>query len=325
VIFSHTVCGHKSLPGQPELIFFACFAALRENMKNLQRRKPLKSVKHNSDHKTDPELCAQKLKAYFSKKGHAIVAYSGGVDSALLAYVAHLALGNEMVAALSDSPSLSRREYRFAVNFTQENGIPLQIIRTQEMEDPHYLANPANRCYYCKKALFEKINELRQELRSSVQRSAWPIFYGVNLDDLGDFRPGIQAAEEASILAPYVDLGFDKNTIRAMCNYFGLEIAHKPAMPCLSSRIRYGEAVTVEKLNQVELAEDFLYDLGFRILRVRHHGDTARIEIPPENFGTLIKQKDKIREKFHELGFAYVSMDLDGFKSGSLNAVLKLT
>lgn len=288
-------------------------------------RKPVNSIQHNPDPKTDPEFCSRQLKDYFSKMGHAIIAYSGGVDSALLAYSAHLALGDNMVAALADSPSLSRREYRHAVNFTQQHGIPLQIIRTTEMEDPHYLANPANRCYYCKKALFQTIEELRKELTQSVENSNWPIFYGVNLDDLGDFRPGIQAAEEASILAPYVELGFDKNAIRAISQYFKLEIAAKPAMPCLSSRIQYGEEVTVAKLNQVEQAEDFLYDLGFRILRVRHHGDTARIEIPPENFGTLIKHKDKICEKFHELGFAYVSMDLDGFKSGSLNAVLKLT
>jgi uncharacterized protein len=281
-------------------------------------------VRHNPDHKTDPEFYSRQLKNYFAKIGHAIIAYSGGVDSALLAYSAHLALDDNMVAALADSPSLSRREYRHAVNFAQQHGIPLQIIRTTEMQDPHYLANPANRCYYCKKALFQTIEELRKELTHSVENSTWPIFYGVNLDDLGDFRPGIQAAEEASILAPYVELGFDKNTIRAISEYLKLEIAAKPAMPCLSSRIQYGEEVTVEKLNQVEQAEDFLYDLGFRILRVRHHGDTARIEIPPENFGTLIKHKDKIREKFHELGFAYVSMDLDGFKSGSLNAVLKL-
>jgi uncharacterized protein len=269
-------------------------------------RKPLTSVQHNTDTKTDPEFCARKLKAYFSKMGHALIAYSGGVDSALLAYSAHLALDDNMVA----------------VNFAQEHGIPLQIIRTTEMEDPHYLANPANRCYFCKKALFEKIEELCRGLAQSVDNPTWPIFYGVNLDDLGDFRPGIQAAEEASIQAPYVELGFDKSTIRAMCEYFKLKIAAKPAMPCLSSRIQYGQEVTVEKLNQVEQAEDFLYDLGFRILRVRHHGDTARIEIPPEKFGTLMKHKDKIREKFHELGFAYVSMDLDGFKSGSLNAVL---
>jgi uncharacterized protein len=191
------------------------------------------------------------------------------------------------------------------------------------MQDPRYLANPANRCYYCKKALFEKIEELRHELGPSVESPAWPIFYGVNLDDLGDFRPGIQAAEEASILAPYVELGFDKNTIRAMSKYYGLEIAAKPAMPCLSSRIRYGEEVTAEKLNQVELAEDFLYDLGFRILRVRHHGETARIEVPPQDFDALLKNKERISQKFHELGFIYISLDLDGFKSGSLNAVLK--
>ena len=284
----------------------------------------MNTIQQHPDPKTDPEFRSRQLKDYFSKMGHAIIAYSGGVDSALLAHSAHLALDDNMLAVLADSPSLSRREYRHAVNFAQQHGIPLQIIRTTEMEDPRYLANPANRCYYCKKALFDRIEELRKDLTQSVENSAWPIFYGVNLDDMGDFRPGIQAAEEASILAPYVELGFDKNTIRAISEHFKLEIAAKPAMPCLSSRIQYGEDVTVEKLNQVEQAEDFLYDLGFRILRVRHHGDTARIEIPPENFGTLIQHKDKIREKFHELGFAYVSMDLDGFKSGSLNAVLKL-
>jgi len=286
-------------------------------------RRPLTSVQNDPDPKKNPEISSRQLKAYFSKMGHAIIAYSGGVDSALLAYIAYLALDQNMVAALADSPSLSRREYRHAVDFAQQHGIPLQIIRTAEMDDPHYLANPANRCYYCKKALFEKIEELSRELAQCVEDTTWPIFYGTNLDDLGDFRPGIQAAEEASIRAPYVELGFDKNTIRAVSEYFKLEIAAKPAMPCLSSRIQYGEEVTVEKLNQVEQAEDFLYDLGFRVLRVRHHGDTARIEIPPENFGTLIQHKDQIREKFHKLGFAYVSMDLDGFKSGSLNAVLK--
>ena len=283
----------------------------------------MNTIQQHPDPKTDPEFRSRQLKDYFSKMGHAIIAYSGGVDSALLAHSAHLALDDNMLAVLADSPSLSRREYRHAVNFAQQHGIPLQIIRTTEMEDPRYLANPANRCYYCKKALFDRIEELRKDLTQSVENSAWPIFYGVNLDDLGDFRPGIQAAEEASILAPYVELGFDKNTIRAISEYFKLEIAAKPAMPCLSSRIEYGEEVTVAKLNQVEQAEDFLYDLGFRILRVRHHGDTARIEIPPENFETVIQHKDKIREKFHELEFAYVSMDLDGFKSGSLNAVLK--
>lgn len=270
----------------------------------------------------DAATSARKLSDYFLKKERAIIAYSGGVDSALLAYAAHLALGSNMLATLADSPSLSRNEYRFAVNFTQEHGIPLQIIRTAEMEDPHYLANPANRCYYCKKALFESIEALRKALANPSDESAWPIFYGANLDDLGDFRPGMQAAREASIQAPYIDLGFDKQTIRNICAHYRLEIAQKPAMPCMASRIAYGEAVTAEKLNRVEKAEDFLYDLGLRILRVRHHAESARIEVPPQDFATILEHRNRIRQKFHDLGFVYVSLDLDGFKSGSLNAVL---
>ena len=265
---------------------------------------------------------AQKLNDYFLKKEHAIVAYSGGVDSALLAYAAHQALGNKMLATLADSPSLARKEYRFAVNFAQEQGIPLRIIRTSEMEDPRYLANPADRCYYCKKALFETIEKLRKALSKPSDESAWPIFYGANIDDLGDFRPGMEAAREASIQAPYVELGFNKETIRCICAYYQLEVAQKPAMPCMASRIAYGESVTAEKLNQVEKAEDFLCDLGLRVLRVRHHGETARIEVPPQDFATILAHQKRIRQKFHDLGFVYVSLDLDGFKSGSLNAVL---
>jgi uncharacterized protein len=265
---------------------------------------------------------ARKLNDYFVTKERAIIAYSGGVDSALLAYAAHRALGNNMLATLADSLSLSRKEYRFAVNFAQEHGIPLQIIRTAEMENPRYLANPSNRCYYCKKALFETIEELRKGLSKPSDESTWPIFYGANLDDLGDFRPGMQAAREASIQAPYIELEFDKRTIRSICSHYRLEIAQKPAMPCMASRIAYGEAVTAEKLNQVEKAEDFLYDLGLRVLRVRHHGETARIEVPPQDFAIILEHQHRIRQKFHDLGFVYVSLDLDGFKSGSLNAVL---
>ena len=272
--------------------------------------------------KNEAAASARKLREYFLNKKRAIIAYSGGVDSSLLAYAAHSALGKNMLATLADSPSLSRKEYRFAVNFAQEHAIPLQIVRTAEMENPHYLANPANRCYYCKKALFETIEELRKALSKPSRESAWPIFYGANMDDLGDFRPGMQAAREASIQAPYIDLGFDKQAIRDICAHYGLEIARKPAMPCMASRIAYGEAVTVEKLGQVEKAEDFLYDLGLRVLRVRHHGETARIEVPPQDFATILKHQDHIRQKFHDLGFIYVSLDLDGFKSGSLNAVL---
>jgi uncharacterized protein len=228
-----------------------------------------------------------------------------------------------MVAVLADSSSLSRREYRSALGFAQNHGIPLQILLTQEMEDLSYRANQADRCYHCKKALFEKIETLREQLQGFDRDLSWPVCYGVNQDDLGDYRPGIQAASEASIQAPYVELGFTKRTIRAICSYLNLEIADKPAMPCMASRIAYGEEVTLEKLSQVEKAEDFLYGLGFRVLRVRHHGDTARIEVPPQDLIAILNHHERICQKFHALGFVYVSLDLDGFKSGSLNSVLK--
>ena len=269
------------------------------------------------------EAWAKKLKAYFSGYEGAIIAYSGGVDSALLAFVAHLALGNNMLAALADSPSLSRREYRHAVAFAKDHGIPLQIIDTREMQNPFYAANQGDRCYHCKKALFERINELRNQPGNPLSDSPWPIFYGVNLDDLGDYRPGIQAADEASILAPYVELKMDKTAIRKVCDFFDLDVAAKPAMPCMASRIAYGQEVSVEKLKQVEAAEDFLYHLGLRVLRVRHHGDTARIEILPQDFELAIRHRENIGRKLHELGFLYVALDLDGFKSGSLNAALE--
>ena len=170
--------------------------------------------------------------------------------------------------------------------------------------------------------MFEKIEELREQLQGAANDVSWPISYGVNMDDLGDYRPGIQAAGEASIQAPYVELEITKNMIRSICARYNLEIAEKPAMPCMASRIAYGEEVTEEKLSQVEKAEDFLYDLGLRVLRVRHHGDTARIEVPPENFSIILNNRKAIQEKFHDLGFVYISLDLDGFKSGSSNAVL---
>jgi len=270
-----------------------------------------------------PVSYAENLAEFFKSQRHAVIAYSGGVDSALLAYAAHRALQDDMVAVLADSPSLSRREYLHAIDFAQTHGIPLQIIRTREMENPAYQLNQADRCYHCKQALFEKIDSLRRQLQGSSDMEPWPVSYGVNVDDLGDYRPGIQAAREASIQAPYLDLGFTKQTIRQVCAYYKLEIADKPAMPCMASRIAYGQEVTEEKLSQVEKAEDFLYDLGLRVLRVRHHGDTARIEVPAEEIAPLIEKRLAISKRFHELGFLYVSLDLDGFKSGSLNAVLE--
>jgi uncharacterized protein len=277
----------------------------------------------NTKQNRTPESWATQLKAYFSNHEGAIIAYSGGVDSSLLAYVAHLTLANHMLAALAESPSLSRREYRFALAFAQKHGIPLQIVDTREMENPFYAANRGDRCYHCKKALFERIEELRLQPGTPFSNSSWPIFYGVNLDDLADYRPGMQAADEAAIKAPYLELKMDKKVIRTVCDFLGLEVANKPAMPCLASRIAYGQEVSVEKLKQVEAAEDFLNSLGFKVFRVRHHGDTARIEIAPQDFEMAMAHRETISQKLHGFGFLYVSLDLDGFKSGSLNAALR--
>ena len=211
---------------------------------NIDKKEPLDGLQ--------PEVEAQRLMDYFHGYTHCIVAYSGGVDSALLAFIAHRVLGKNMMAVLADSPSLSRREYHLALDFAQRHSIPLQIVQTHEMKNPEYRANPANRCYFCKTALFERIEELRRQLQQPLGVSTWPIFYGANLDDLGDFRPGMAAARESSILAPYIELNIDKNTIRAISAYHDLEIAEKPAMPCMASRIAYGEEVTTEKLNQIE-------------------------------------------------------------------------
>jgi len=270
----------------------------------------------------EPDALAQRLEAYFSQQSGAIVAYSGGVDSALLAYIAHRALGDRMVAVLSDSPSLSRRELGNAVAFAEKHGIPLKVVHTQELDDPFYRANQGNRCYYCKKELFEKLKDLQRQLDASLAGTSWPLYYGMNQDDLGDHRPGHQAAKEADIRAPYVMFGIDKSAIRSICTFYGLDIANKPPMPCMSSRIAYGESVTAEKLEQVEKAEDFIYNLGISVFRVRHHGVTARIEVPPQHFETIINNRAAIARRFHELGFMYVSLDLDGFTSGSLNRVL---
>ena len=267
-----------------------------------------------------PAINARKLEDYFSRSDSAVIAYSGGVDSALLAFAAHRVLGKRMTAVIADSPSLSRREFRFARKFAGTHGIPLQIIRTQEIENPLYRANTANRCYFCKKALFEKIGELRNQIETVLDAVNVTVFYGANLDDLDDYRPGMQAAQEEAIKAPFIDLGFGKDTIRAICSYYGLEVADKPAMPCMASRIRYGTEVSPENLSQVENAENLLYGIGLNVFRVRHHGDTARIEIMTPDFDVLLKHRETICKKLHESGFIYVVLDLDGFKSGSLNA-----
>lgn len=266
------------------------------------------------------ESLCQELEQHLKANGPLMVAYSGGIDSALLAVVAHRALKNDMLAVIADSPSLARREYRLAIEFSQKMGFPLKVVRTAEFNKQGYLDNAGDRCYYCKQSLFEKLGDLQQEL----EPTHWKIAYGVNTNDLGDYRPGLQAAKEAKVFSPYLDLNISKESIRRIAQYLNLDISEKPAMPCLSSRIPHGSEVTLEKLQQVEKAEDHLFDLGFQIFRVRHHDQVARIEVRPEDFEKLLQHREDILTTFRDLGYYHIAMDLHGFQSGSLNKGLDL-
>lgn len=273
--------------------------------------------------KIAPSDLEQELKQHLKQHAPVMVAYSGGVDSALLAYLAHQTLGKDMMAVIADSPSLARREYRNAIEFAQSHNIPLKIVRTEELKEEGYLANAGDRCYYCKRSLFEKLTELQHHL-SSEQHSQWNLTYGVNTDDLGDYRPGLKAAREAKVYSPYLELNIDKIQIRELAKIHNLSIAEKPAMPCLSSRIPHGQRVDQNKLSQVEQAEDVLFDMGFKIFRVRHHNVIARIEVHPDEIAALIEQREKIEAELKKFGFQYIALDLGGFKSGSLNRELNL-
>jgi uncharacterized protein len=252
-----------------------------------------------------------------------MVAFSGGVDSALLAYVAHKVLGNQMLAVLADGASLSRREFHHAKNFAHQQGIPLRLVKTEEMKKEGYLANEGRRCYYCKQALFERLQALQVELNTNSEQAGWPVVYGVNQDDLGDYRPGLDAAREAEVCSPYLDLEMGKQEIRQLCEFYDLSVAEKPAMPCLASRIPHGREVTPENLSEVERSEDFLFSLGLKECRVRHHGDVARVEVPVDQMPWLMEHREEVVSELKRIGFAFVTLDLQGFRSGSLNEVLE--
>jgi len=247
-----------------------------------------------------------------------LVAYSGGVDSGFLAAAAHRELGGDMLALLADSPSLARSQMRDAVAFADEQGIPLTVVATAEMERPEYLRNDGARCYHCKDELFTVMEEQRQRLGFDA------IAYGVNVDDQGDFRPGQQAAREHHVAAPLLVAGLTKADVRQLASDAGLRIWDKPATACLSSRIEYGRAVTREALSAVEQGEDALRQLGFCQVRVRHHGEIARIEIAREELprAMTVEMAAEFTRIFKSLGFTYVTLDLEGFRSGSMNALL---
>ena len=247
-----------------------------------------------------------------------LVAYSGGVDSAYLAYAAHRALGDRALAVTADSPSYPESHRSMAKVVAERVGFAHRFVATQEVENPDYASNPSNRCYFCKSELFDMLEALRRELGYEA------VAYGINTDDTGDFRPGHQAAEEHRVLSPLLDAGLTKLEIRQLSRDAGLPSADLPASACLSSRIPYGMEVTPEKLRQIDRAEDALRELGFRQLRVRHHGDLARIELAPAEMSGIVfgDQLRRMSRALHDLGFKYVALDLDGYRTGSLNEVL---
>lgn len=258
------------------------------------------------------------LHAHLRTLGRALVAYSGGVDSAYLAWAAHQALGDNLLAIIADSPSLARTQLADAVAFAREQAIPLEVIPTSELDRPEYVRNDSQRCFFCKDELFTLMEELREAHGFDA------IAYGVNLDDQGDFRPGQKAANAHHVVAPLLDAGLTKKEIRALARNAGLRIWDKPASACLSSRIEHGRPVTREALDMVEKGEDALRALGFRQIRVRHHGDIVRIEIAREELERALDSAmaAEFIRIFKALGFKFVTLDLEGFRSGSMNALL---
>ena len=247
-----------------------------------------------------------------------LVAYSGGVDSAYLAWSARQALGDRMLAVLADSPSLAEFQKRDAIDFARRFDIPLEIIHTSEFDDPDYVKNAPDRCFHCKDELFIKLVKIARE------RGFDSIVYGVNADDTLDFRPGHKAAAKHGVRAPLLDAGLTKNDIRFLAQQAGLPVWDRPASACLSSRIPYGTPVTIQNIKKVENGEDAIRALGFRQFRVRHHGEVVRIEIAPEELpkALSVDMAQRLTASFKKLGYKFVTLDLEGYRTGSLNEVL---
>lgn len=260
------------------------------------------------------------LKALFAGMERALIAYSGGIDSTLVAKVASDVLGDRALAVTAVSPSLLPEDLEEACIQAAEIGIRHELVETHELENPNYATNPINRCYFCKSELHDTLKPL------AIERGYPYVVDGVNADDLQDYRPGIQAAKERGARSPLAEVGITKLEVREIARHLGLSCWDKPAQPCLSSRFPYGEEITIAKLQRVGRAEAYLRKLGLRTLRVRSEGDTARIELPAEQIKEFVLTTDlpTLVEALRSLGFQYVTLDLEGFRSGKLNQGLSL-
>ena len=260
----------------------------------------------------------QLLKDIIKKRGSAAIAFSGGVDSTFLIKVAHEVLGDKLIAVTATSSTYPDRELKEAIKYAEEMGVKHIIISSEELEIEGFASNPKNRCYYCKKELFTKIKEV------AIKNGVEYVFDGSNLDDTGDYRPGMQAAKELEVVSPIKEAGLTKNDIRELSKKLKLPTWNKPSFACLSSRFPYGNKITLPKLKMVDRAEQFLLDMGIKQVRVRHHGEIARIEVSPEERELFfnVDIMDKIGKEFKNIGFTYVTLDILGYRTGSMNEVL---
>ena len=270
----------------------------------------------------DLDARAERLRALIGTLPGAVVAFSGGVDSSLVAAIAAETLGERALAITGVSASLSERERAEARELARGIGIRHEELVTREIERPGYVENSPERCFHCKDELYSLLSEIAQGYGADGRA----VLDGCNLDDTGDFRPGRRAAQQHGVRSPLIEAGFAKADVRALARQLGLPTWDKPAMACLASRIPYGTSVTVERLRQVAQAEDALRDLGFRELRVRHHDQVARIEVGPDRFRDLLDDATRatVIEAVKAAGFTFVALDLEGFRSGAMNEVLQL-